>query len=179
LEGGIPYADLMARLTLTAHLKNEAADYNKKRIINRRMSDIEDSDYTDGEYGSDYDEDGSTCSGSGSTSGESFSSFAAMLAQAAEQFESLDREIDGVLNRVQRLDQPMIGVALATFVNPRVLEAAPFRSEVFQLTEEARTMFGIQGSGTVTFARLCAVLREKKPEVPLLDSLMEMERWIV
>ena len=129
------------------------------------MSD--DEDYTDEESFGDSGSD----SGSDSSS-DSFSSFNAAFAAIAHEMERMTDEVETIHSCMSNMDAPVAHVAVGTFVNPRVLESAPFRSEQFRVKREARHMFGIS-KHVAHFSELCAAIRASGR--PLLDTLLDVE----
>jgi hypothetical protein len=90
---------------------------------------------------------------------ETFSSISAALESMREKLELFGEGVDNVHSSVQQMEHPVAAVALASFVQPRFLETAPFRWNHFTLTEEAKVLFGTEKS-TVRFKTFCALLRE-------------------
>ena len=135
------------------------------------MSDISDSN-------SDSDSDYYPSDDGSSGSEDSYSSIADALAGMMAQFEALESGLDAMTTTTTTMSAPVAHVAVATFKQPRVLEAAPFRAERFRLKASARAMFGTEAT-VVTFAELCALLRGGGgSDVPLLERLLEIEQYI-
>ncbi len=132
------------------------------------MSDHEDyeSEYDDSEY--DEDEDYGSDVGSEGTC-ITFTSFEGAMAAMYEQFATLDTELGEVANQISTLEKPVATVAVSTFVQPRVLESAPFRQTKFKVRLAARELLGLPQ--VATFAELCQAIR-----IQVRDRKEEAER---
>jgi hypothetical protein len=104
---------------------------------------------------SEYESDSEGSEGSE----ESFSSITQALQDLRERMEAFEVGVEEVAATVVGMEQPVSAVAIATYVQPRILEKAPFRQERFRVKPAAKTLLGLEGS-TPTFKTLCAVLRE-------------------
>ncbi len=127
------------------------------------MSDYESDDLYDSED-SDYEYDSDESDDSGCTEA-TYTSLEAALAEMTERLQAIDAGLDSMATTTQSLEQPMTTVAIQSFVNPRVLETAPFRQTRFRLRKEAKEFLGMPHH-TVTFADICAAIR-KKPAAEL------------
>lgn len=107
---------------------------------------------------------------------ESFASIAAALTSFSERMEQLEQTLGDVSAGIAHMETPMSSVALGNFLQPRFLEAAPFRSTVFKLRPAAQKEYGL-ATETATFAELCAAIRAKNPEA-LLDVLHHLDRLV-
>ena len=94
----------------------------------------------------------------GSVSEESFSSLAAALEAMREQLEVFGAGVEGLHQGVKHLETPVTSVAVGSFVQPRFLEAAPFRKERFVLKEEAKRCLGLD-KDAAKFSTICTALR--------------------
>ncbi len=119
------------------------SDYDSEDLY-----DSEDSDY---EYDSDESDD-SDCTE------VTYTSLEAALAEMTERLHEIDAGLDSMTGATQSLEQPMTAVAIQSFVNPRVLETAPFRQTRFRLRPAAKVFLGTPHH-TVTLAELCAAIR--------------------
>lgn len=102
---------------------------------------------------SEYDSDGSE------GSSDSFSSIAQALQDLRERMEAFEVGVEEVASTVVGMEQPVSAVAVATYVQPRILEKAPFRQERFHLKPAAKALLGFESS-TSSFKSLCAALRD-------------------
>lgn len=89
---------------------------------------------------------------------ESFSSIAAALEAMREQLEVFGAGVEGLHQGVKQMEAPVTSVAVGSFVQPRFLEAAPFRKERFVLKEEAKHCLGLDKE-VAKFSTICAALR--------------------
>jgi hypothetical protein len=103
---------------------------------------------SDSEYDSDYTE----------ATDVSFSSFQEALEEMMAGLAQLDEGLNSINTTTQILEQPIASVAIQSFTNPRVLEAAPFRATKFRLKPEAKTFLHVHH--TVAFAELCEAIRQ-------------------
>jgi hypothetical protein len=109
---------------------------------------------SDSEY--EYDSEGSEGS---EGSEESFSSITQALQDLRERMEAFEVGVEEVATTVVGMEQPVSAVTIATYVQPRVLEKAPFRQERFHVKPAAKTLLALETS-TPSFKTLCAALRE-------------------
>lgn len=127
--------------------------------------EYEDSEYEDSEYDdSEYETEGSdagTCI--------TFTSFEGAMTSMYEQFASMDAELGEVANHITVLEKPVATVAVSTFVQPRVLESAPFRQTKFRVRPTAQEVMGLKE--VATFAELCQAIR-----VQIVERKEEAER---
>lgn len=113
---------------------------------------------------SEYDYDSTSCSEtesdheSVSGSENSFTSIAAALESMREKLELFGEGIDGLHAGVKHMEQPVTGIAIAPFAQPRYLETAPFRKGRFALKEEAKRLLGFE-KDNAKFSTICAALR--------------------
>jgi hypothetical protein len=121
------------------------------------MSDNKQSYYMSSDS-SEYDSDSSYSSDASDASGESFSSLAADLGSLCRHLEELGIGVEDMATSVQSMEAPLSRVAVSTFVQPRVLESAPFRQQRFRWRPEAAAALGV-GVEVATFAEICEVLR--------------------
>ena len=113
------------------------------------MSTVSESEY----------ESSSDCGESGSEgTEETFTSFYRAIESVREQLEEFDAAVEFVQAAAQKMEQPITGVAVGSFVQPAFLKAAPFRQERFKWTEEAKTVFG-QEAESASFAEICTTIR--------------------
>jgi hypothetical protein len=116
---------------------------------------------SESEYGSSYFDsecgDNSSNSGSDGTNG-TFASFYHAIDSICEQLEEFEAGVESVQAAAQKMEQPVTGVAVGSFVQPAFLKAAPFRQEKFRWTEEAKTVFG-QEAESASFAEICSTIR--------------------
>lgn len=127
---------------------------------------------SESECGSSYfdSEDGSTSSGSDSTqTNGTFASFYHAIDSICEQLEEFEAGVESVHAAAQKMEQPVTGVAVASFVQPAFLKSAPFRHERFRWTEEAKTLFATE-TDTAPFATICDVIRNYLFENGLVRS---------
>lgn len=115
---------------------------------------------SESEYESSYfdSEGSSTGTGSSGTNG-TFASFYHALGAICEQLEEFEVGIESVQNCAHKMEQPITEVAVASFVQPAFLKAAPFSQERFRWTEEAKTLFAVTESAA-PFADICATIRQ-------------------
>ena len=129
-----------------------------------KQSYVDESEYDSEEYedDSEYDSDAGSDAGTCIT----FTSFEGAMAAMYEQFACMDSELGDVSNQIHTLEKPLATVAVSTFVQPRVLESAPFRQTKFRVRPAARELLGL--SEVATFAELCQAIRtqihERKEE---------------
>ncbi len=116
------------------------------------------------EYDSEYSEDSEYTDGSEDERGTcaTFTSFEGAMAELGVQFAALDTELGDVANQIQTLEKPVATVAVSTFVQPRVLESAPFRQTKFKVRTTARHVLGLPA--VASFAEVCAALRTQLRE---------------
>jgi hypothetical protein len=138
------------------------------------MSDSEteyESDYTDSDSDSDSD-----CTGVTGQTDVTFSSFQHALEEMMTSLAQLDEGLHSINTTTTALEQPLTSVAIGSFTNPRVLEAAPFRATKFRLRHTAKTFLNTPHH-TVTFAELCEAIRkairERKEEVKTMWGTVE------
>ena len=87
-----------------------------------------------------------------------YTSLEAALADMTARLAELDHALDTTTTVAQTLEQPVTAIAVSAFTNPRVLEAAPFRTTKFRLKPAAKVLLGTPRH-TVTFSELCAAVR--------------------
>lgn len=130
-------------------------------------SDVGDSDGESGYEDSGCESDGD--SGSTGTHG-TFASIAKALGFLSEQLAELDGGFECMESSVRGLEKPALAVTVATYSQPAVLEAAPFRHTRFRWRPESlRALECILGSSeggnaplerdTVSFTEICAAVR--------------------
>jgi hypothetical protein len=124
-------------------------------------SEYDDTDCESEDYGSDVGSDAGTCI--------TFTSFEGAMAAMYEQFATLDTELGDVANQIMTLEKPVATMAVSTFVQPRVLESAPFRQTKFKVRLAARELLGLPQ--VATFAELCQAIR-----IQVRDRKEEAER---
>lgn len=109
---------------------------------------------------SEYDSEDVSSIGSGETfeTEATCTSLEAALADMTARLAQLDQALDTTALTTQTLEKPVTTVALASFMNPRVLESAPFRTTKFRLKPVAKELLGVRHH-TVTFAELCEAIR--------------------
>ncbi len=108
------------------------------------------------EYLSDASDASDASEGSGA-SDDTFRSIVHALKDMRERFELLDSGFDTVAKTVHAMEAPVASVQVATFVQPQVLQTAPFRKERFKLLPAAKKM--LQCHSVVTFQELCEHVR--------------------
>jgi hypothetical protein len=115
---------------------------------------------SESEYESSYADSEYSGTGSGSTeeTNGTFASFYHAIDTIFEQLEEFEAGVESVHATAQKMEQPVTGVAVGSFVQPAFLKAAPFRQERFRWTEEAKTLFG-QEAESASFAEICATIR--------------------
>lgn len=113
---------------------------------------------SDASYESEGSSDGSY-TGSESTHG-TFASLAAALASMSEHFADLDGGLASVETSVRGLEKPALAMTIASYSQPGVLEAAPFRATRFRLKPEAAEVLSVT-AGTVSFRDICQTLRSQ------------------
>ena len=106
------------------------------------MSSSEDESYYDSE----------SCS-----EAESRDSFAEALEELREKLESFDSVVEELHDGCKKIENPVTGIAVNSFVQPKFLESAPFRTEKFHSTKEAQDLF--ECPETLTFTELCSAIR--------------------
>ncbi len=121
------------------------------------MSDYDSEDFYDSED-SDYEYDSDASDDDSDGSEATYTSLEAALAEMTERLHTIDAGLESMTGATQSLEQPMTAVAIQSFVNPRVLETAPFRQTRFRLRRDAKEFLGMPHH-TVTFAELCAAIR--------------------
>lgn len=121
-------------------------------------SDVSDSEYEgESDYGSESDSDSISTHGT-------FASLAAALKCMSDQLGDLDGGFECVESSVRSLEKPALAVTVATYSQPTVLEAAPFRSTRFRWRPEASAAFPeIDGNAatSVAFSDICRTVRTK------------------
>lgn len=145
----------------------------KRTDISHILLEMSDQEYddNDSEYDSEHDEeyDGSDV-GSDAETCITFTSFEGAMATMYEQFATLDTELGEVATQISTLEKPVATVAVSTFVQPCVLESAPFRQTKFKVRSTARHVLGLPP--VATFAQLCEAirnqLRNRKEEAKLM-----------
>ena len=119
------------------------------------MSTVSESEYESSYADSEYSGTGSV--GTEETNG-TFASFYHALGAICEQLEEFETGIESVQNCAHKMELPITEVAVASFVQPAFLKAAPFRQERFRWTEEAKTLFAVDDD-TGSFANICETIR--------------------
>ena len=129
----------------------------------RGAKEMSESEY-ESEYDSEYDSDSeyttdSEATGATGATELTCTSLEAALAEMTNRLAELDEGLTAMATTTKILEQPMAAVAISAFKNPRVLESAPFRATKFRLRPAAKTFLRTPHH-TVTFAELCAAIRE-------------------
>ena len=146
------------------------------------MSDYEYEYEDDSEYEDEYETEGSDAE-----SCVTFTSFEGAMTAMYEQFASMDAELGEVSHHISTLEKPVATVAVSTFVQPRVLESAPFRQTKFRVQPAAQELLGIRE--VATFAELCQAIRvqihERREEVErvwgtsnFLEILQQLDKFV-
>jgi hypothetical protein len=105
---------------------------------------------------SEYEISSDTCSDTCSDT-ESYDSFAEALEELREKLESFDTVVEELHDGCKKIENPVTGIAVNSFVQPKFLESAPFRTEKFHSTKETQELF--ECPEIVSFTELCAVIR--------------------
>jgi hypothetical protein len=140
--------------------------------ISHNLLEMSEDEYTsedESEYDSEYETDADTC--------VTFTSLEGAMAAMYEQFASLDAELGEVTQHITTLEKPVATVAVATFVQPRVLESAPFRQTKFHVRSTAKHVLSLPA--VATFSELCKAiriqLRERREEA---ESMWETTNFL-
>jgi hypothetical protein len=120
-------------------------------------SDESDASFEDETFWSDSDTD----SNDSECTHDTFASLAAALASMSEHFADLEGGFECVESSVRGLEKPALAVTVATYSQPGVLEAAPFRATRFQWKPEAAEVLPEINGDTTTFGDICQTLRSQ------------------
>ncbi len=99
-----------------------------------------------------YESGSDTCSDT-----NSYDSFAEALEELREKLESFDAVVEELHDGCIKIENPVTGIAVSSFAQPKFLESAPFRTERFHSTKDAQNLFGCPE--TVSFNELCCHIR--------------------